>query len=175
MAAHTPGREGKTGHPAAFARPHSARARGPCLLPLPKGLSAGLNTAWPGRRRARVSALLKAQMLPRAPRSRTDLLLLFPSLNVSLSLGLGTFQSDERAGSQSAGCVAPGLPAEPCAPLRAGLQERQPCRRALGWRDHRAPHLSQWGHECSLPAWTFAAQSQGLRAGPTVSQLKLHV
>ena len=122
-----------------------------------------------------MSALLKAQMLPRAPRSRTDLLLLFPSLNVSLSLGLGTFQSDERAGSQSAGCVAPGLPAEPCAPLRAGLHERQPCRRALGWRDHRAPHLSQWGHECSLPAWTFAAQSQGLRAGPTVSQLKLHV
>lgn len=109
----------------ASARPHSRRARGkrdalwpspsltsaglggPGLLPLSRGSSAALNTAPPGRRRARVRALLKAQTLPRAPRGCTDLLLLFPSLNVSLSLGPCTLQSDEGAGARAQGVWRP--------------------------------------------------------------------
>ena len=74
------------------------------MLPLPRGSAAGLKTARPGASQGAVRALLKVQTLPWAPRGRTELLLPFPSLNVSLSLGPCKLHSDERAGSQGAGC-----------------------------------------------------------------------
>lgn len=161
-------RRANTGHPGTFSRPHSAQGAGVLFAALaerlggrsedgtawgiagcgactPQGADAALGPSRPHWAAASVSFPKRVS---------------FPG-PVQVTLGREGWEPGRR--------VWHGPPAEPCAPLGAGLQEWQPRRRALGWRDHRArPQPWPLGPRALTTCSDLRTQSQGLRAGSTV-------